>query len=59
MALKADMGAKFDKSKVDKILALSLELSQTELEKLVHELLRIQIQRSTPQDNKNVDTIST
>jgi len=58
MVLKADVGMKFDRVRVERILALSLELSDIDLAQLIQRLGILQNERNQKVLPDNIDTIS-
>jgi Zn-dependent M16 (insulinase) family peptidase len=58
MGPKSDIGAKFDKGKKERILALSLELSDQDLAEVIQFLLELQTEHNKKNLTPNVDTIS-
>ena len=59
MGITSDKGMKFDRGKINRILALSIELSDLDLGILINKLKEMQSDRNLKISKGNLDTIST
>ena len=55
---KSDVGAKFDRAKIERVLALSLELTNWELSEVIKGLTQMSNDRTKQVPSDNTDTIS-